>query len=484
MTKAPITVAYGDGIGPEIMRATLHVLQSAGAQLDIECYEIGEKVYLSGNSSGIEPALWESLHRTKVFLKGPITTPQGGGFKSLNVTMRRALGLYANIRPTIAYHPFVATKHPQMDVVIIRENEEDVYAGIEHRQSHDIVSCTKLISRSGSERIIRYAFEYARAHDRKKVSCFTKDNILKMTDGLFHQVFQEIAPQYPDLEHEHWIVDIGAALLADTPEIFDVIVLPNLYGDILSDVAAQIAGSVGLAGSSNIGANAAMFEAVHGSAPRLANQNIANPSALLLGGVLMLLHLGQFEVAQKVHNAWLRTLEDGIHTADIFNPTVSQEKVGTQEFASAVIDRLGEEPIQLKAVRYKKEKIVSHQPIPFHHSQEKKELVGADVFLQFNQSLEDLIIALECCIDTNDGMTLEMIDNRGMIVWPQKRPGIFLSDSFRARFRIPTTTVQKVTHHQVINLLERLSSQGLEFLNVELLYNFDGKPGFTQGQGA
>src|SRR5215212_487463 len=253
MSNVPITVAHGDGIGPEIMDATLHILKEAGARLDIETIEIGEKVYLAGNTAGIAPESWDSLRRTKVFLKAPITTPQGGGFSSLNVAVRKTLGLYANIRPCVSYHPFVDTKHPVMDVVIVRENEEDLYAGIEYQLTPEVTSCIKLISRPGSEKIVRYAFEYARLHNRKKVTCFMKDNIMKMTDGLFHKVFDEIAAQYPDIQNEAWIVDIGAAKMADTPEAFDVIVMPNLYGDVLSDVAAQIAGSVGLAGSANIG---------------------------------------------------------------------------------------------------------------------------------------------------------------------------------------------------------------------------------------
>src|SRR5207253_2076989 len=244
-------------------------------------------------------------------------TPQGGGFKSLNVTVRKTLGLYANVRPCVSYHPFVETKYPGMDVVIVRENEEDLYAGIEHRQTDQVVQCLKLISRPGSEKIVRYAFEYARLHNRKKVTCFMKDNIMKMTDGLFHKVFDEIAAQYPDIQNEAWIVDIGAAKMADTPEAFDVIVMPNLYGDILSDVAAQIAGSVGLAGSSNIGTQCAMFEAIHGSAPRRAGQNLANPSGLLLGAVLMLVHIGQPDLAARGHNACPRTIEDRVHTSDI-----------------------------------------------------------------------------------------------------------------------------------------------------------------------
>src|SRR5437763_4805774 len=351
--NTPITVARGDGIGPEIMDATLNIIKAAGARIDIEEVEGGENVYLRGINAGIEPGAWESLRRTRVFLKAPITTPQGGGYKSLNVTTRVMLVLYANVRPCVSYYPFVDTRHPDMDVVIVRENEEDLYTGIEYRQTHDMVESLKLISRPGSEKIVRYAFEYAQSHNRKKVTCFIKDNIMKLTDGLFHKVFNEIAAEYPDIQNEHWIVDIGAAKHADTPTVFDVLVMPNLYGDILSDVAAQIAGSVGLAGSASIGENIAMFEAIHGSAPRRAGQNLANPSGLLLGAVMMLVHIGQAAIAERVHNAWLRTIEDGVHTYDIYDEGVSKEKVGTKEFGQAVVQRLGKKPRTLKAVAYK-----------------------------------------------------------------------------------------------------------------------------------
>src|SRR3954465_12058109 len=378
--SVPITVAHGDGIGPEIMAATLHILKEAGAPLEIETIEIGEKVYLAGNSAGIEPSAWDSLRRTKVFLKAPITTPQGGGFKSLNVTVRKTLGLYANVRPCVSYHPFVKTKHPNMDVVIVRENEEDLYAGIEHRQTEQVMQCLKLISRPGSEKIVRYAFEYARRNNRKKVTCFTKDNIMKMTDGLFHKIFDEIAAEYPEIVNEHWIVDIGAAKLADTPTAFDVLVMPNLYGDILSDVAAQIAGSVGLAGSSNIGEHGAMFEAIHGSAPRRAGQNLANPSGLLLGAVMMLVHINQQDVAERVHNGWLRTIEDGVHTYDIFDERVSKQKVGTKEFAQAVVARVGQKPQTLKAVSYSgatSNKTSAHTEKT--RPEQRRERIGVDV---------------------------------------------------------------------------------------------------------
>ena len=352
--KTPITVAHGDGIGPEIMEATLKVLERAGARIAPEVIEIGEKVYLAGHSSGIAPESWASLRRTKVFLKSPITTPQGGGFKSLNVTIRKTLGLYANVRPCVSYAPFVATKHPKMDLVIVRENEEDLYAGIEHRQTDEVFQCLKLITRPGCEKIIRYAFEYARAHRRGKVTCMSKDNIMKMTDGLFHQVFDEVRAQYPEIETEHQIIDIGTARLATRPERYDVIVTPNLYGDIISDVAAEMTGSVGLAGSANIGEHVAMFEAIHGSAPDIAGKGIANPSGLLLAAVMMLVHIRQSDVATHVHNAWLRTLEDGVFTADIQGAGQARigRPFGSMDFADAVIDRLGTGPAKLKPVEY------------------------------------------------------------------------------------------------------------------------------------
>jgi isocitrate dehydrogenase len=479
--KKSITVAHGDGIGPEIMSATLKIIQEAGAELEIETIEIGEKVYLAGNSAGIEPGAWDSLRRTKVFLKAPITTPQGGGFKSLNVTTRKALGLYANVRPCVSYHPFISTKHPKMDVVVVRENEEDVYGGIEHRQTIDVMQCLKLITRPGTEKIVRYAFEYARRNGRKKVTCFTKDNIMKLTDGLFHKVFDEIGAAYPDIEKEHWIVDIGAAKLADTPEVFDVVVMPNLYGDILSDVAAQIAGSVGLAGSANIGTEAAMFEAIHGSAPRRAGQNLANPSGLFLGSILMLLHIGQHEVAERAHNAWLRTIEDGVHTYDIFKDGVSREKVGTKEFAEAVVARLGKTPETLKPVSYAAAE-GEDAPIPAYiRPTEKKELVGADVFIEFLGRPNDLAAKLQAL--EADGLKLEMLSNRGMTVWPKGHPETFCVDVYRCRFNLPAGGAPCISHSAVISLLGRVDKAGLEFVKTELLYNFDGKPGYSLGQG-
>ncbi len=488
MSNVPITVAHGDGIGPEIMEATLHILKAAGARIDIETIDIGEKVYLSGNSAGIAPESWESLRRTKVFLKAPITTPQGGGFKSLNVTVRKTLGLYANIRPCVSYHPFVDTKHPVMDLVIVRENEEDTYAGIEYRQTDMVELCLKLISRPGCEKIVRYAFEYALKNKRKKVTAFMKDNIMKQTDGLFHRVFDEIAPEYPGIEADHWIVDIGAAKMADTPENFDVLVMQNLYGDILSDVAAQIAGSVGLAGSANIGENISMFEAIHGSAPRRAGQNLANPSGLFLGSIMMMVHLNQPDVAELAHNAWLLTLEDGIHTYDIFKESVSKEKVGTKEFAQAVVDRLGKKPETFKAVEYKKvEEIAAadRKPIYSIREPEKKELVGVDVFVNWwngNFYGDGEVIGKKMEEVDGGGVKLVMVSNRGTKVYPKGMSDTFCVDHWRCRFMSDNDN-EIISHAQVIDLLSRINAAGLDFIKTEHLYNFSGKPGYSLGQG-
>lgn len=477
MTK--ITVAKGDGIGPEIMDATLGIILAAGAEIEIEEIEVGEKVYLAGNTSGIAAESWDTIRRNKIFLKAPITTPQGGGYKSLNVTTRKFLGLYSNVRPCTSFHPFVSTKHPVMDIVIVRENEEDLYAGIEHQQTDEVVQCLKLISRPGCEKIVRYAFEYAKQQNRKKITCFTKDNIMKQSDGLFHKVFDEIAKEYPEIENEHWIIDIGAAKLADSPEIFDVLVMPNLYGDVLSDVAAQIAGSVGLAGSANIGEECAMFEAIHGSAPRRAGQNLANPSGLLQGAIMMLNHIGQTAVAEKVQNAWLKTIEDGIHTYDIFKEGVSKQKVGTKEFALAVTANLGGIPSILKPVQYSNNSALN-LPKYKRKPAAKKELVGVDVFVHW-QGDNPNELATEIKKIENNGMKLSMITNRGIKVWPDGFNETFCTDHWRCRFKPAEGCEMNKTH--IICLLSEAVNENIDTIKTENLYSFDGIPAYSLGQG-
>ena len=483
MSKRLITVAYGDGIGPEIMDATLKILEAGGAQIEPEVIVIGEKKYQEGFSSGIDNSAWESLNKTKVFLKAPITTPQGGGFKSLNVTIRKTLGLYANVRPCISYHPIIATKNPVMDTVIIRENEEDTYAGIEHQQTQEVVQCLKLITKPGSEKIIRFAFEYAKAYNRKKISCFTKDNIMKLTDGLFHKIFDEVAKEYPDIQTDHYIIDIGSARLADSPERFDVIVTENLYGDIISDIGAQVTGSVGLGGSANIGQDFAMFEAVHGSAPDIAGKNIANPSGLLLAAIQMLVYIGQPDPATLIHNAWLKTLEDGILTGDLFKEGIHKKKVNTTEFAEAVINNLGQKPTTLKPVHYASGETTKIEGKYTMTQKAKKELVGVDIFLHWDESNRDPNV-LGKILDSisTPNLHFQKISNRGTKVYPNGNPATFCTDHWRCRF-VTENYSKTASNQEIIDLMQKIISQNLEIIKSENLYTFDGKLGFSVLQG-
>lgn len=483
--KTPITIAYGDGIGPEIMRATLSILTAAQADIEPCVIEVGKKIYLEGNTSGIPDSAWQMIKRTKVMLKGPITTPQGGGYKSLNVTLRKTLGLFANVRPTVSYAPFVATKFPGIDLVIVRENEEGTYAGIEHRQTDEAYQCLKLITRPGCERIVRYAFEYAKRYGRKKVTCMTKDNIMKMTDGLFHRVFDDIAADYPDIQNEHLIIDIGTALLASQPERFDVIVTQNLYGDIISDVAAQVAGSVGLAGSANVGSQVAMFEAIHGSAPDIAGKDIANPSGLINAAVQMLIHINQPKAANLIENAWLTTLEDGVHTADIYSAQHSKKKVGTQEFADAVIARLGQKPVQFKTANYQPGEYKSvdyyaaEQPITT-----KKALVGTDIFIDnpTNIPAQDLATKLT---QLGGPLQLTVLSSRGLKIWPDCTTDLPYLRHCCCRFQSAKdiSQLKTITHADLITLLAQIDALGLDVIKVENLYTFDGAIGFSLAQG-
>ncbi len=474
-----ITIARGDGVGPEIMEATLRILKVAGARLAYDEIKVGEQVFRAGHSAGIEPASWDTIRRNKILLKAPITTPQGGGVKSLNVTLRKSLNLFANVRPTKSYTPFVKSAHPEMNLVIVRENEEDLYAGIEHRQTQEVTQALKLITRPGSERVIRYAFEYARAYGRKKVTCMTKDNIMKLTDGLFHRVFREVAAEYPGIESDHQIIDIGAALIAAEPERFDVIVTPNLYGDILSDIASRVAGSIGLSGSANIGQGFAMFEAVHGSAPDIAGQDIANPSGLLLGAIQMLVHVGQADTAEKIKNAWLVTLEDGIHTADIYREGSSAERVGTRAFTDAVIERLGSMPRALTPVRYQRGDLATALT---EHPKQLKELCGTDVFLDWDEDGRDaqqLGRALEAA--TPAAWILKMVTNRGVKVYPDGLPETFCTDHWRCRFLGQQDAT--MTNAGIVELLRALNEAGFDAVKTENLYTFDGERGYSFGQG-
>ncbi len=503
MTKT-ITVAYGDGIGPEIMESTIEILKEAGADVNFSIIEVGQKIYEKGFTSGLMPSAWEDLQNTRVLLKAPITTPQGGGYKSLNVTMRKRLGLFANVRPVTSFYPFVNTKHPKMDVAIIRENEEDLYSGIEHRQTHQMHQTLKLITVDGCEKIIRYAFEYAVKNNRKKVSCFSKDNIMKITDGMFHKLFKEIAKEYPQIETDHYIIDIGTARLAAKPEIFDVIVTLNLYGDIISDVAAEISGSVGLAGSANIGKDYAMFEAIHGSAPDISGQNIANPTGLINAAVMMLKHIGQNDVAAKISNALNKTIEDGIHTADIYNSDTSKKKVGTNEFTKELVSRLGQKPEKLPIADFsglkdsdnntKPEESESFKTYKKSLTECEKSLIGFDLFIDWQQEFDELIEKLNEM--ESEILEIKMVTARGLVMWPHIDKHMvpeFPKGHTRLRFIAKGATgksstdiidpTKSISHQDIVDMLSYFNEKGFDFIKFEGLYLFNKEPGYAAGQG-
>jgi len=484
-----IAVAKGDGIGPEIIEVALEVLKKAGARLKFEFVEVGEKFYHKGYESGISDEAWDVIRRNKVLLKGPITTPQGGGYKSINVTLRKSLGLYANVRPCISYYPFIDTKFYNIDLVIIRENEEDLYAGIEYRQSRNSFSALKVITKQGCEKIIRYAFEYAKNNNRKHITCMTKDNIMKGCDGLFHKVFDEISKEYQDISTDHYIIDIGCARVATKPEIFDVIVTLNLYGDIISDIAAELTGSVGLAGSANIGERYAMFEAIHGSAPTITGQGIANPSAIINACIEMLAYIGQGDIAKKVSDALLYTIESGIHTHDIFKEGKSVQKVSTSEFGQKVIQNLGKIPTKLKSKNFvnfdfdaKPDDIMlgvakGMQYIP--NSQEIQTLVGVDVYVGMESNAEIVGQLIEKTLSNSD-FKLKLVSCRGIKVYPNFTAKYTTSDDFRVRIIKKT---DDINNQDIIALLQILYNANINIIKTENLYDFDGKAGYSKAQG-
>ncbi len=333
-----VTLIPGDGIGPELAEATRRVLEATGVAFEWEVQEAGEAMIAEHGTPLPEPVL-ESIRRNKVALKGPITTPVGGGFRSANVTLRQALGLYANVRPARSMKG-LETRYEDVDLVIVRENTEDLYGGIEHMVGPDAAESIKIITRAASERIARYAFEYAIANGRRKVTAVHKANIMKLSDGLFLESCRTVAAAYDGrIEFEDRIVDNMCMQLVQKPDLYDVLVLPNLYGDIVSDLCAGLVGGLGVAPGANIGTDAAVFEPVHGSAPKYAGLNKANPTALILSGVLMLRHLGEQAAAERVETALREVIADGRRTTYDLGG-----EAGTSEYADAIIERLGASP--------------------------------------------------------------------------------------------------------------------------------------------
>ncbi|MDE3155487.1 MAG: NADP-dependent isocitrate dehydrogenase [Acidobacteriota bacterium] len=477
----PVTVIPGDGIGPEVVGATRRLIDEAGVRMAWDEQPAGASVFRRGIASGVPQETLESIARTGVVLKGPLETPVGYGEKSANVTLRKLFETYGNIRP-VREIPGVRTPYSgrQVDLVVVRENVEDLYAGIEHMQTPTVAQCLKLISRKGCEKIVRLAFEVARAEGRRKVHCATKSNIMKLTEGLLKQTFEAIAPEYPDIEAHHIIVDNCAHQLVKAPEQFDVIVTTNMNGDILSDLTSALVGGLGFAPSANIGHAVAMFEAVHGSAPKYAGRDVINPTAMILSGVMLLRHLGLFEAAALIEQALLVTLEDGrFLTRDVVGDARS---VGTTAFTNAILDNFGRTPARAAVRRHQPLNLAAvtttagtgQAPAP------ARTVVGVDVFCESEQPAEVVGRTLE---ERIGGLpfTLKMISNRGTKVYPPNGAMTDMVDHWRCRFVLtePATPLDAALVHR---LLERVEG-AFPWMHVEKLHTFDGHPGFTRSQG-
>ena len=472
-----VVVLPGDGIGPELMQAVMCVIDEAGASVDWQVCDAGTTVFRDGIASGVPDDTLDAVESAGVVLKGPLETPVGYGEKSANVTLRKLFELYANIRPIRAL-PGIATPYSGRDIdfVVVRENVEDLYAGIEHMQTPDVAQCLKLISRKGSEKIARLGFALARAEGRHKVECATKANIMKLTEGLFKATFESVAADHTQFQSGHLMVDNCAHKMVVAPEAFDVLVTTNMNGDILSDLAAGLVGGLGLAPSANLGRDVAMFEAVHGSAPDIAGQGLANPTALLLSAVMMMRHIGQHEVADVVENALYCTLEDGTHlTVDIARDA---EPVSTDAFAGAVLDNLGRSARQLENRTYSPLRMpdVVHGPL----GEVSRALTGVDVFVEWKGNADALGQSLETATLAS-GFRLSMISNRGTKVYPGRIGYSDTVNHWRCRFAW-TERGRSCADAEILGLLNRIGEIH-RWMHVEKLQHFDGTPGFTLAQG-
>ena len=474
-TPPPVTVIPGDGIGPEVVRAAVRLCDAAGASVSWEYADAGAEVFRAGIPSGVPEETIASIARTRTVLKGPLETPVGFGEKSANVTLRKLFETFANIRP-VRELPGVPTPYSGrgIDLVVVRENVEDLYAGIEHMQTPDVAQCLKLVSRLGCRRVAVTALELARAEGRTKVAVSTKSNIMKMTEGMLQREFTSAAQDYPELETWHVIVDNCAHQLVKAPEQFEVIVTTNMNGDILSDLTSALVGGLGFAPSANLGTEVAIFEAVHGSAPKYAGKDVANPTAVTLSAAMMLRHLGQFDAADTLEQAIFRTLEDGIHTQDVKVGT----PVGTAAFVDAVEARIGQRsslptrPYQpLVLPRITREETRS-QP-------GSRTKVGVDVFIESEASPERIAERLQAIIKGTP-YALKMISNRGTVVWPATGGSTGCIDHFRCRFVIDDSA--SWNPESVLTLLQRVGRE-FRWMHVEKLEVIDGDPGFTRAQG-
>jgi len=473
-----VSIIPGDGIGPEVVKATRRIIDASGVKIDWEEVHAGASIFKKGIPSGVPDETIASIARTRCVLKGPLETPVGFGEKSANVTLRKLCETFANIRPVREF-PGVNTPFSgrNLDIVVVRENVEDLYAGIEHMQTPGVAQCLKLISHKGCEKVIRVGFELARAEGRKSVHCATKANIMKMTEGMMKRVFEEVAKEYPDIRAEHIIIDNCAHQMVKKPEQFEVIITTNMNGDIISDLSSGLIGGLGFAPSANIGAGIAIFEAVHGSAPKYAGLDVANPTAVLLSGVLMLRHLGEIEKARMIENAVLATIEEKKSvTKDI--PGVASP-VGTQAYADAVIANFGKKPTRLEARDYRPLKMPPLPQGPVTIRPASRKTVGCDIFVETAldaNSLGDKLTALA----PQFGLKLKMISNRGTQVFPDKGAQTDCVDHWRCRHM---ATGDFPAPEKIGAYLAAIEQAGLRWMHLEKLEEIDGKPGFTKAQG-
>lgn len=471
-----ITLISGDGIGPEVVGATRTLIDATGVKIDWEVCEAGKEVFKKGIASGVPQETIDSIKRTRLVLKGPLETPVGFGEKSANVTLRKLFETYANIRP-IKEFPNVDTPYrgKGIDFVIIRENVEDLYAGIEYLSTPGVAKCLKLISRKGCEKIVRLAFEFVRSEGRKSLHCATKANIMKFSEGMLKKTFEEIAPEYPDIEAHHIIVDNCAHQLVRFPEKFEAIVTTNMNGDILSDLGSGLIGGLGLAPGANIGDGIAIFEAVHGSAPKYAGQNTINPTAVLFSGVMMLRHLGEFEAARTIEQAVLATLESGVMPQDISGARAGASTTG---FTEAVLKNFGKISRAWKERDYQPIKMPQVDKRPDLVTSKETKVLGVDVFLDSPLFGEELGRSLTRLVEKT-AFELKMVSNRGVQIYPSAGTSPDVVDLWSCRF---VGRSGNVSHEEVRSLLAILEKEH-RWVNLELLQTFDGKEAFSKAQG-
>jgi len=477
--KRVVTVIPGDGIGPECVNAAVRIIAAAGVNIEWEERYAGASVFKQGIPSGVPADTIESIKKTRVALKGPLETPVGFGQKSANVTLRKLFETYANIRPVREF-PGVATPYSGrgVDLVVVRENVEDLYAGIEHMQTPGVAQCLKLISRKGCEKIVRTAFEFARAEGRKSVACATKANIMKLTEGLLKKTFEEIAPEYPDLESWHVIIDNCAHQLVKKPEQYDVIVTTNMNGDIISDLTSGLVGGLGFAPTANLGNDVAIFEAVHGSAPKYAGKDVINPTAVILSAVMMLRHIGEFDAAALIENAVMVTIEEGkAQTGDIAG---YDKGTPTSVYTKTIIENLGRKPAKWRARDYRAIKMPNVPGDPVFVKTESRRVIGADIFVEWQKDAESLGRSLDKIAETSD-FRLKMISNRGTKVYPSGDAFPDCVDHWRCRFVLRDAKAD-ASPGQVMELLTKVSSVH-QWMHVEKLLELNGEPGYTMAQG-